>query len=100
MRQVQAQALRLRGLGRLVDGDLEVARQDLARALALAEQIGNPRLAWDCQQALARVAAARSDDLEQAHWRGGAAEIAGRIERSLDGSGLACGLAALGQSAA
>ena len=100
MRQVQAQALRLRGLSRLVDGDLEAALQDLARALALAEQIGNPRLVWDCQQALAGVAAARGDDLEQAHWRSGAAEIAGRIERSLDGSGLACGLAALGQSTA
>jgi hypothetical protein len=66
----------------------------------LAEQIGNPRLAWDCQQALARVAAAGGDEAGQVQRQSAAGEIAGRIERSLDGSGLACGLAALGQSPA
>jgi tetratricopeptide (TPR) repeat protein len=99
MRQVQANAHRLRGLGQLLGGDLDAARHDMEQGLTLAEQIGNPRLTWDCQQALA-LAASSCGDLQQLETRRNeAVEIAARIETSLDGSGLVCGLTALGQSA-
>ena len=54
-------ALSSRGLAWLAVNAYECPPKEMAQALTLAKQIGRVRLAWDCHQALARVAAALGD---------------------------------------
>jgi tetratricopeptide (TPR) repeat protein len=89
MRELIGQARRLRGLAHLALGEPQAAREELLAALAVAEQIGCVRLAWDCHQGLARGHGA-----DVAAHRARAAELAGRMSRSLGESGLTCDLQA------
>ena len=88
LREMSSAAHHLRGLSHLMLYDYESARQELTLAVTLAEQIGRLRLAWACQLALARVAAALGDKRAHDEREGRARELADRMAKSLDGSGL------------
>ena len=88
MRELIAQAHRLRGLAWLADGDHESAQTELMLALALAAQIGRPRLSWECHRALACSAAAAGDASDESAHEESARVLAARISENLQGSGL------------
>ena len=94
MRELVGQARRLRGLAWLADGQHEAAQQELMSALAVAEQIGRIRLAWECELALARVAAALGRASDASARRARARDLAARMSLNLRGSGLAFNLEA------
>lgn len=76
------------GEAMLAQGDHAAALEDLDRALAAAEDIGRPRLAADIHDALARLHEARGSRAQALRHGEEAGDIAGRIHRSLVGSGL------------
>jgi tetratricopeptide (TPR) repeat protein len=88
LRELMGQAHRLRGLAQLAGNAYEAARRELTLALTLAEQIGRIRLAWDCQLALARTAAALGDAQGRDHQLARARALADQMAGSLAGSGL------------
>ena len=88
LRELIGAAHHLRGLAHLMLYAYESARHELTLAVTLAEQIGRIRLAWACQLALARVAAALEDKGAHSESEGRARELADRMAKSLGGSGL------------
>ncbi len=88
LRDMRGQAHRLRGLAHLLLRACEPARQALTLAVALAEQTGRIRLAWDCHRALARIAAAVGNDGARQEREGRARELAERMAAGVGGSGL------------
>lgn len=94
LRELIGGAHRLRGLARLAARAYESAQKELMLAVALAEQIGQVRLAWECHRALARVAAALRDKAGEDVQRVRARELAAQIAESLCGSGLTSNLVA------
>jgi hypothetical protein len=81
-------ARRWKGEAMLTRGNHDGALEDLDRALAAAEDIGRPRLAGDIHDALARLHEARGSRADSRRHGEDAGDIAGRIHRSLLGSGL------------
>ena len=94
MRELIAQAHRLRGLACFAVDGYEPARKELIEALTLAQPIGKIRLAWDCHLALARVAAALGDANSEHDQLASASALAARIAENLRGSGLTSNLEA------
>ncbi|MEI8170313.1 MAG: hypothetical protein WCG50_11595, partial [Rhodoferax sp.] len=92
LREVMGQAHRLRGLAFLAAQAYKSARKALTQALTLAEQIGRVRLAWECHQALARVAAAVGDGRGQNEQLARAHALADQIMENLRGMGLTLNL--------
>ena len=88
LREMSGAAHRLRGLAHLILRAYESAREELTRAVTLADQIGRIRLAWACQLALAQVASALGDRGAHREREGRARELADRMAESLGGSGL------------
>ena len=88
LRDIRGQAHRLRGLAHLMLRAYESAREELTLAVTLAEQIGRIRLAWECQRALARLAAALGDEGAHNDSEGRARALADRMGDGLGGSGL------------
>ena len=88
MRELAAVARRWRGEAMLAQGNHDAALEDLDRALAEAEAIGRPRLAAEIHDALARLHEARGSPAQARRHGEEAGDIAGRIHRSLVGSGL------------
>lgn len=88
MQEMIGQAHYLRGLARLAVAAYELAHSELMLALTLAEQIGKVRLAWDCQRALAQVAAALGDEKGKLHRQARARTLADQIQQDLAGSDL------------
>lgn len=88
LRELAAQARRLRGLAWLNDRAYDSARQELTLAVTLAEQIGRVRLAWACHGALADVAAALGDDSVNNISAARARALAEQMAGNLAGSGL------------
>ena len=88
LRELAAVARRWRGEAMLAQGDHQGALEDLARALDGAQEIGRPRLAADIHGALARLHEARGSPAQARRHGEEAGDIAGRIHRSLAGSGL------------
>ena len=99
MRELIAQAHRLRGLASFAVDSYEAARHELTHSLTLAEQIGNVRLVWDCHLALARVAAALSDASSEHNQLASASALGTQIAENLRGSGLIFNLKAALSSA-
>ena len=94
IQELIGQAHRLRGLACLAVDTYAPARKELTQSLALAEQIGRVRLAWDCHLALARVAAALGDANSEHDQLASASALAARIAENLRGSGLTSNLEA------
>jgi tetratricopeptide (TPR) repeat protein/transcriptional regulator with XRE-family HTH domain len=92
MKAMAGQAHRLRGLAQLSVKAYGPAQDELGLALALAAQIGQIRLAWDCHQALAQVCLALGDDAGKNDHLARSRLLADQISRSLDGSGLTSNL--------
>jgi tetratricopeptide (TPR) repeat protein/transcriptional regulator with XRE-family HTH domain len=88
LRELEAVARRWRGEAMFVTKEYVAAQVELARAAALAEEIGRVRLQMDAQAALARLLAAQGQsDAAQFH-DFKAQAIAQAIEKSLESSGL------------
>ena len=94
MRELIAQAHRLRGLAALGVNACESAYKELTLAVTLAEEIGRVRLAWDCYSALARINAALGDERGKCNNETRARTLSEQIVESLHGSGLTSNLAA------
>lgn len=94
LRELVAQAHRLQGLARCALGEHRHAHEDLAAALAVAAQVGNVRLSWECHSALAEASEAAGDVVAARAHRSQARDRAAVIEQNLRGSGLAHRLAA------
>ncbi len=88
LKELGAQARRWRGEARLAQGDHAAAREDLAFAAGVAEEIRRPRLAADAHGALARLYGASNVRAKARHHGAEAEEIGARITRSLAGSEL------------
>ena len=85
LQEMIGQAHRLRGLAWLSVNSYEAARKELT----LAKQIGRVRLVWECQCALALLAAAIGDKAAKHVSNLRAHEIIDQITQNLVGSGLA-----------
>ena len=88
MRALIGQAHGLRGRAWLAVNSYQAARKELTQAVTLAQQLGQVRLASDCHQALAQVAAALGDRSDEADQRASVRALAGQIAENLRGSGL------------
>ena len=96
MRELVGQAHRLRGLAWFAVKAYEAARTELSRALTLAEQLGQIRLAWECHVSLARIDVALGEGDNASAHRASADGLAARIADSLRGSGLVSNLTVVG----
>jgi tetratricopeptide (TPR) repeat protein len=92
LQEMQALARYLRGLAALGKSACEAAHQELTLAVAQAEEIGQVRLALECHQALATLAAARGDAPAKAGHDNRVGTLADQMMESLNGSGLTADL--------
>lgn len=88
MRELVARAHWWRGMARAAMGNQEPAHAELAKALQLAERIGQVRLQLDCHLSLAKAAAARGASGDASAHRSSAGALKERISLSLQASSL------------
>ncbi len=94
LREIEAVALRWRGEALRAQRAYAPALAALARAAALADEIGRIRLQMDCQAGLARLCAAQDQRSDAQRHAERAHALARTIEASLQASGLEANLVA------
>jgi tetratricopeptide (TPR) repeat protein len=92
MREMKTQALRWRGEALMLLDQLEDARATLHQAAQLADQVGNVRVKWDVQAALAKCARMLGDNVAAAQHEAVVQQIITQIAANLPGDDLRLGL--------
>jgi tetratricopeptide (TPR) repeat protein len=92
MREMKTQSLRWRGEALMLLGQLDDARATLEQAAQLADQVGNVRVKWDIQAALAKCARLLGDESSAAQHEAAVQEIIAKIAANLPGDDLRLGL--------
>jgi tetratricopeptide (TPR) repeat protein/transcriptional regulator with XRE-family HTH domain len=88
MKAMAGHAYRLRGAAQLAVKDYGAAQKEFTVALALAGQIAQVRLAWECHRAMAQVFSGLGDEDAKEDQLRCANGLVDQISRNLDGSGL------------